>query len=69
MLAAYLLTLIDYVAAALGIGLVMFLTYALLPRLGLSREAATGFARLDLAAILLRAVTAEHDADVPSPNS
>lgn len=44
MLAAYLLTLIDYVAVALGIGLVMFLTYALLPRLGLSREAATGFA-------------------------
>jgi multiple sugar transport system permease protein len=44
MLSAYLLTLIDYAVAAAGIGVVMFLTYTLLPRLGIRREAATGYA-------------------------
>jgi multiple sugar transport system permease protein len=44
MLEWYLLTLTDYAAAAAGIGLVMFLTYQLLPRLGVKREAATGYA-------------------------
>ncbi|HET9222273.1 MAG TPA: sugar ABC transporter permease [Roseiflexaceae bacterium] len=44
MLQWYLSTLIDYVLAGAGIALVMFLTYKLLPRLGVKREAATGFA-------------------------
>ncbi len=44
MLEWYLLTLTDYVIAAAGIGLMMFLTYQLLPRLGVRREAATGYA-------------------------
>src|ERR1041385_1372385 len=39
----YLSTLIDYALAAVGIALVMFLTYQLLPRLGVKRETATGF--------------------------
>jgi multiple sugar transport system permease protein len=44
MLNWYLLTLGDYALAAAGIALVMFLTYKLLPRLGVSRETATGYA-------------------------
>jgi multiple sugar transport system permease protein len=44
MLGAYLLTLADYAIAAVGIAAVMFLTYTLLPRLGVRREAATGYA-------------------------
>jgi multiple sugar transport system permease protein len=44
MLGSYLLTLADYAIAAVGIGVVMFLTYTLLPRLGVRREAATGYA-------------------------
>ena len=40
----YLSTLIDYALAAAGIALAMFLTYQLLPRLGVKRETATGFA-------------------------
>lgn len=44
MLEWYLLTLSDYTIAAAGIGLVMFLTYQALPRLGVRREAATGYA-------------------------
>ncbi|NTU82488.1 MAG: sugar ABC transporter permease, partial [Chloroflexales bacterium] len=40
----YLTTLGDYALAAAGIALAMFLTYRLLPRLGVSREAATGYA-------------------------
>jgi multiple sugar transport system permease protein len=44
MLEWYVLTLTDYAIAAAGIALVMFLTYQLLPRLGVKREAATGYA-------------------------
>jgi multiple sugar transport system permease protein len=44
MLEWYLLTLTDYAIAASGIGLAMFLTYQFLPRLGVKREAATGYA-------------------------
>ena len=44
MLGSYLQTLADYAIAAVGIGLAMFLTYTLLPRLGVRREAATGYA-------------------------
>jgi multiple sugar transport system permease protein len=44
MLQWYLATLLDYGMAAAGIALVMFLVYQLLPRLGVTREAATGFA-------------------------
>ncbi len=44
MLEGYLLTLTDMLLAALGIGIFSMLAYKLLPRLGLSREAATGYA-------------------------
>jgi multiple sugar transport system permease protein len=44
MLEWYVLTLTDYAIAAAGIALVMVLTYQLLPRLGVKREAATGYA-------------------------
>lgn len=40
----YLRTLIDYLIAGGGIALAMFATYALLPRLGVKREAAAGYA-------------------------
>ena len=44
MLEGYLLTLTDMLLAAIGIGIFSMLAYKLLPRLGLSREAATGYA-------------------------
>ena len=44
MLSSYLLTLGDMAIAVIGIALVSFAIYKLLPRLGMSREAATGFA-------------------------
>jgi len=44
MLQWYLSTLIDYMLAAAGISLVMFLTYQLLPGLCVKREATTGVA-------------------------
>lgn len=40
----YLRTLIDYVLAAAGIGATMLAVYSGLPRLGVKREAATGYA-------------------------
>jgi multiple sugar transport system permease protein len=44
MLNSYLLTLGDMAIAVIGIALVSFAAYKLLPRLGIGREAATGYA-------------------------
>ena len=44
MLNAYALTLGDYVVAGVGIVILGFLVYTILPRLGVKREAATGLA-------------------------
>jgi multiple sugar transport system permease protein len=40
----YVRTLLDYIVAGIGIALVMFGVYTLLPRLGAKRETAAGFA-------------------------